>query len=85
MYSWGVLFCSITVPIIEVVASRIKVMMASFREQKKSHSSSVKLFSLLKVFSPGGRGSLFTPLNVRLSHQKQHLASDATETITKLI
>jgi hypothetical protein len=37
---------------IEVVASRIRVIMASFREQKKSHNWSLKLDSLLKVFSP---------------------------------
>jgi hypothetical protein len=37
---------------IEVVASRIRILIASFREQKKSHNRSVKLCSLLKLVSP---------------------------------
>jgi hypothetical protein len=41
---------------IEVDASRIRMLIASFREQKKSHNRSVKLCSLLKMFSPEKRG-----------------------------
>jgi hypothetical protein len=62
-----------TVPIIEVAARSIRVTIASFREQKKSHSWSVKLCSRLKLFSPEKEGEepfFPNPQKLRLSYQK---------------